>query len=367
MKRSILPLFICFFFIRPAMAQHFTANMFIENSTTAVFTIRPEGGDITGKISMMEFCLRWSNLFGNGFTFNSITNNTTDFPGMDITSTNNDITDSGFHNQHFVFSGLTTTEKTYNRDSVYEVFRVTIGGNIPPAFDLVANNTSGPYYFTVLGEGVADFTPHSVKPFNGLTDSAGSLFYQTYIYSILTLGLHSFQATVNDCMAQFTWVTATESEGSYFELQQSRDGASFYTIKTIPATGNPNGSDYQATVPLQAGASYFRLKIVDPNDRDKFSEIIALKSKCNRIFLAQVSPNPATGKMINVSVTMAEESNLEIIVSDINGRPVKKHSQHAPAGTNNIQLPLPVLNAGQYMLTVYSARYGSTTQKIFIR
>lgn len=367
MKKSILPLFICLFFLRPAQAQYFTTNMTVENSTTAVFSIRPEGGDITGKISMAEFCLRWNNLFGNGFAFSSITGNTTDFPGININTTNNDIPDSGYHNQHFVFTGLTTTAKTYTRDSVYEVFRVTLGGSIPPSFEMVANNESGPYHFTLLGEDDADYTPHSVNPFYGLTDSLGSFFYKTYIYSILTLGLQSFEATVNDCIAQFNWVTATESEGSYFELQQSRDGANFYTIKTIPATGNLNGSDYQTTVPLQTGLSYFRLKITDPNDRDKFSEIIALKSKCGRVFMTQVSPNPVVGKTVNVSVTVAGECPLEIIISDITGRPVKQYKQHAAAGINNISLPLPALNAGQYMITVHSAGYGSTTQKIFIR
>lgn len=367
MKKSILLLFICFFFTHLAHAQHFTGDMTLVNSNTAVFTVTPRGADITGKISLFEFCLRWDDFFGNGFTFTSITNNTADFPGLSITTLNNNITDSGYNNQYFGFTGLTGSARTYVQDSAYEVFRVTLGGSIPAAFQMVADNQSGPYHFTVTGEDDTDYTPQSVNPFTGITDSLGSLFFKTYTYSILSVGLTSFSGTVTDCNARLIWTTSAEMRDNRFEIQQNINGSGFTALKAIPGSGASGNLAYITTVPMQPGQNYFRLKIISPGGQEQYSDIISLKNACGNSFQVQAAPNLVTGGMACLLVTAGTVSTLEIWVTDMAGHPVKQFVQRVAAGTSRIQLPVTGLPGGPYIITVNSSGNGRITQKIFIQ
>lgn len=368
MKKNFLPILVCLFFIQPLRAQHFVGDMSFADGNTAVFTIKPQGGDITNMISVVEYYMRWDESFGNNFTFSSIVNNTTDFPGINVVTANNDVTDAGFNNQHFSFTGLTTTTKTYVQDSTYEVFRVTVSGTIPPAFHLVANNQTGvPYYFTVRGDGGTDYTPYDISPFVNPTDSAGAFYYKTYMYSILSVGLISFNGTISDCNAHLNWVTASETPGGRFEVQQSRDGGRFNTVKTIQASGNPNGYDYHTSVPLLSGYNYFRLKIINGLDREEYSQIILLKSDCSGIYMLQAAPNPVVGGIANLLVTVGDESDLDIRLLDLSGKFIKQYSRHIGSGTSKVQLELPKITAGQYFITIFSPGRGKTTQKIFVQ
>lgn len=368
MKTIFLPILVCLFFINPLKAQHFVGDMTLTEGNTAVFTVKPQGGDITGMISVLEYYLRWEESFGNSFTFSNIVNNTTDFPGMNIVTVNNDVTDAGNNNQHFAFVGLTSSSKTYVQDSTYEVFRVTIGGTIPAAFHLVANNQTGvPYYFTVQGDGGADYTPYGTSPFVNPTDSAGAFYYKTYMYSILSVDLISFKGTAVDCSAQLRWVTGGEIPGTNFEIQHSKNGLDFTTIKIVPGVGALYGYEYTSTVPMVPGKNFFRLNMVSINDHERYSDIIKISNTCSGIFVIQAAPNPVTGGFANLLVTIDAESSLDIQLMDITGRQIKQYARQVNSGINKIQLPLPKLAGGQYIISIRSAGNEKATQKIFVQ
>jgi hypothetical protein len=350
-------------------AQYFIGDI-IFNGNVAIFTIKPQGGDITGHISIVKYFIRWEKSQGNNFTFSSIINNTSDFPDLYITTENNEVMDSSYYNQQFSFMGLTTPSRTYINGTTYELFRTTLGGSIPSTFDLVANNSAGPpYYFAVQGDGSADYSAYVVSPFVNPTDSNGTFFYKTFSLEPLPVTLKSFTGKAIDCKALLTWTTSSEINSKHFEIEQSSDGINFTTASIVAAAGNTGGDQaYSKLLPLSSAANFYRLKSVSFDDKPKYSNVVLLKGKdcIDRSFKIQVIPNPVTNHELNMLLTLPEQDNLDIKIINMAGSLVAQFRQSVNTGTSLLKFQLPRYTTGQYMVCVQSPNNGIITQKIIV-
>lgn len=88
--------------------------------------------------------------------------------------------------------------------------------------------------------------------------------------STLPIELESFNAIPNNTGIELNWITASESNNDYFELQRSENGLEFVRLEKIPSKA-PNGNSnsnilyaYQDVNPVK-GINYYRLKQVDLN------------------------------------------------------------------------------------------------------
>ncbi len=91
------------------------------------------------------------------------------------------------------------------------------------------------------------------------------------------------------------WVTLSEINNDYFEIQKSRDGHSWKTIGTKSGSGTTTLTtvyDFQDKNP-HIGINYYRLKQVDFNDEFEYSKIVSVTVD-NLVFPTVVFPNPTS-------------------------------------------------------------------------
>ena len=114
----------------------------------------------------------------------------------------------------------------------------------------------------------------------------------------LPVELVYFNASAKENIVKTEWVTASELNNHYFEVQRSSNGVEFEPVGIVLGAGNSNSFlryelyDYS---PL-SGISYYRLRQIDFDGTESISSIIPVKLTRQKI---SVYPNPAN-TFINV-------------------------------------------------------------------
>lgn len=160
--------------------------------------------------------------------------------------------------------------------------------------------------------------------------------------TVLPVSLSSFKAsTSNDHHVLLNWITASEFNNRFFEIEHSTDGVLFNYLDRITGRGTTvSPSSYSYThrfVPV--GKHYYRLKQIDIDGRFTYSPIVSASIKQTDIL--DMYPVPASDKLII-------QSNRMMMVGLINssGQLVKNISLRN--GRND--LPVSQLPPGIYIL-----------------
>lgn len=118
----------------------------------------------------------------------------------------------------------------------------------------------------------------------------------------LPIELSSFTATIRDQHVQIDWVTSTEINQDYFNVERSgsAEGINFNSISEIDGAGNSAKTlSYSAldNAPL-SGLSYYRLKQTDYDGRVSYSNIKSVEFKNANDFIFEIYPNPFSGETV---------------------------------------------------------------------
>jgi len=113
--------------------------------------------------------------------------------------------------------------------------------------------------------------------------------------ALLPVILSSFTASLVNNQVALKWVTKTEINFNYFEIERSLDKINFGTIATIPATKVIDGSTYQFSDEVSIGNVYYRLKMVDNQGAIKYSAITTVNKLIGPI---SAYPNPVVNSLI---------------------------------------------------------------------
>ena len=114
-----------------------------------------------------------------------------------------------------------------------------------------------------------------------------------YTTSTLPIELLEFNAVPSENQVNTQWVTATEQNNNYFEVERTTDGFTFKTIGLINGFGNsssPHSYEMADTTPV-VGVAYYRLKQVDFNGEYSYSPIVTVTF--NKKAEATIYPNPS--------------------------------------------------------------------------
>ena len=183
----------------------------------------------------------------------------------------------------------------------------------------------------------------------------------------LPVRLLSFSGKTVDKINLLAWTTATEQNNAGFEVERSRDGATFEIIGFVRGNGNSTSQkDYGFTdnQPF-AGINYYRLKQTDFDGKYEYSNTISLKnaSTTNGVF---VYPNPSSESITidlsnwNNNYKSGDVSTFEL--QDLQGRTLLQGSLTEPQTTLNLaHLPKAV-----YTLRVIENGKG-TVEKIVLQ
>ncbi len=169
--------------------------------------------------------------------------------------------------------------------------------------------------------GTASYSVGEVA-YSTITSSGGIVIQgiqQAYTIADLPITLLEFNALVTDKkQVALTWVTVSEHNNKYFEVERSQDGASFEKVLTVDSKGNStNAQDYSAldASPL-IGTSYYRLKQTDIDGKSTYSKSVRVNISENEL---KAYPNPTTS-ILNLQITGASTRQLTYGIYSIDGK-----------------------------------------------
>lgn len=188
---------------------------------------------------------------------------------------------------------------------------------------------AGNYYVQITGNGNANnFGPYT------LSDSVSSALPITFL---------SFNGSLNNGKAILSWSTASEFNNKGFEVEKSTDGHTYSSIGFVNGAGNSTGiKNYNFTdTKVVSGKNYYRLKQVDNDGRITYSQIALIHVLINNV---SVSPNPASS-FVNIQ-SASPITNLKCFNA------LGSLLIHISPNTNNYQMKIDKLPAGQYFLYI---------------
>jgi uncharacterized repeat protein (TIGR01451 family) len=170
----------------------------------------------------------------------------------------------------------------------------------------------------------------------------------------------SFNASLlNDRSALLKWVTQSEVNNDYFEIERSTDGVHFESRGKVTGNGSTSMThNYSFTdvININAPIIYYRLRIMDNDGKYTFSKIIALKVNGSiSVDNFNVFPNPFITD-IKVSLTSAEDVNAGFRILSFDGKEIQHRTIGLQKGNNIVVLnDFGTLPKGNYILEVSTA------------
>lgn len=195
---------------------------------------------------------------------------------------------------------------------------------------------------TAAGDVVSLFAVSDFSPF-----TLGS----TSELNPLPIELLSFDAVLSGSFVDLKWVTASEVNNDYFEIERSADGIDFEKIHTQKGAGNSSVKlvyEHMDRTPLP-GISYYRLKQVDYDGSFSYSEIRTINVLSES---AVIYPNPLSAQAIlNVNLPYSYGQG-EFTIYDSSGKLIR--SDKATQAKN--KLAISELSEGVYFLKFHSEK-----------
>ena len=166
---------------------------------------------------------------------------------------------------------------------------------------------------------------------------------------VLPVTLVSFNAKAENNRVLVTWKTASEINNNHFEVERSTNGTGFTTIATQAGQGSTSvpfsyiAYDYKPN----PGINYYRLKQVDNNGSENFSEIKAANfSLSNADDAMDIYPNPVSADFVNIQL---DTKNYYIIeLEDLSGKVLISQKVNS---TSLNQLNLTGILPGTYFIS----------------
>lgn len=173
----------------------------------------------------------------------------------------------------------------------------------------------------------------------------------------LPVTLSSFTAALSkDQVVNLNWSTSMEINCSRFVVQRSFDGIHFKDLETVEGNGTTNlFHSYVATDPAYSFSSsvvYYRLKQIDFDGKENFSNIIIIKIKNDKNVV--VSPNPFDD-FINVNFQSDKRETLSIKIFGADGKEIASKQIFVNPGNNTLRIDdLSGIPRGNYLLQLIS-------------
>lgn len=176
----------------------------------------------------------------------------------------------------------------------------------------------------------------------------------------LPIKLVSFDAKKVEKEAHLSWVVDNEELGTVYHLERSTDGINFELLTTQKSSGNLVTTAYNwiDENPLP-GINYYRLRGVELNNEETFSEIKNLNFETANGNIA-IYPNPTFDDLtIEFPELLAERATLEIV--DVLGRKVMETT--LAQKLHRFTLNTDKLAAGTYILKIKMNNVTTLVQK----
>lgn len=213
---------------------------------------------------------------------------------------------------------IKTYSPTLNQFETDADSQFSLAVDLAPSFTLVSTNTN-----VASGSNTAldwpGLLPGTVYEWYVTIDD-GTSVTTSAVFDFTTSGalpvsISNIRALNEKEKVRVEWNTASEINTSHFEVERAADGRTFSAIGVV-AAGNSNYFLYDEK-PV-AGVNYYRLKIVDRDNKFSYSKVVHVVRLAAGKFA--VMPNPATRNEIRLITERLPVGNAQINIYDQAGR-----------------------------------------------
>lgn len=220
------------------------------------------------------------------------------------------------------------------------------------------NNCGANIAYIIANNPCAGGAPNAIHGNLEITNDNSVSSLTVPVLGTLPLQFTSFSAKDNGCSGSILWATAQEENVSHFDVQQSFDGITYTTVKTIPSLGN-GGHNYEAAVNQSQRNMYYRVVAADIDNRKTYGPVQTLQlNNCIKASLVRVFPMPA-GRDQQINIQSNVNDKITYRLADMSGKIIR-------TGTFVRNTKLAPLNSGTYLLETTS-NGSRETQTILIQ
>ena len=222
--------------------------------------------------------------------------------------------------------------------------------------------------FTPVSQATATGTYYAIKQlYPGCNDTIQINFTQTCIVPII---LVQFDAAYVNGFIQLDWMTQTEANNKFFEIERSIDGINFEKINQMDGALNSSTLKtyryFDNNFPL-LNKLYYRIAQVDLDGSKKYTPIRVITIKSNKplwIAIEKVIPNPVIDNT-TLKIMATDNFLVRIKLFDLLGNIVYSNHEKIKSGYNLVQIRMNDLQSGMYFMEIIDTKSGqSITQKI---
>ncbi|GAC1424319.1 MAG: hypothetical protein NVS9B7_10660 [Flavisolibacter sp.] len=165
--------------------------------------------------------------------------------------------------------------------------------------------------------------------------------------------LLSFNGKLVDAHGQLSWTTLKEYETLEFFVEKSKDGINFYSVAALVGYHNSDETNYYyyndpETVKEKV---WYRIIMSNSTNNRKYSRTINLINNSSKFEMVNLI-NPFQNELF-FDVSLSDDAKIDVLMSTLNGLPIKKQSFYGYGGINTLSLPnLESLTKGIYLLQI---------------
>ncbi len=186
------------------------------------------------------------------------------------------------------------------------------------------------------------------------TPNDGMTFDQIQVYPTTSFPLQwiSFTAEWNERQqAVLQWETAEERNNDYFRIERSLDGVSFQAIGQVASTVSEGAASYEyRDWSPHSGTNYYRIWQVDHDGTQQASQTVMLAQ--DEWMNAYLYPQPLSGTALQLVIPPSSGKEIGLVVMNMQGKEVFRQSQASQPGQHRLEVELPILAPGIYLLRV---------------
>lgn len=181
---------------------------------------------------------------------------------------------------------------------------------------------------------------------------------------VLPVDLIAFSGYLNNnSFAVLNWKTTNPYNLKHFEVERSYDGIQFSNAGIVNALQNPAAiQDYSFNDPIRAKAvNFYRLKMVDNDNRFKYSGIIKLNNNQPEKFV-ELLQNPVTNN-ITLIIDNQQGDKVSAVLYNSSGQQMQTWQLGSRQGTISLPVDRLGLSSGIY---IFKVMVGNRTESIRI-
>ncbi len=189
-----------------------------------------------------------------------------------------------------------------------------------------------------------------------VTDNRGVTSRDTLsvnVSTILPVKLSSFTGYRAGDKVNLKWVTESEINTSHYVIERSSDGRVFSTIGEVASLNSASQTVYNFVdqSPL-AGRNYYRLKMVDNDDKSAYSNIVLVNMSIRQSFRLEQAGITTSG--IRLAVNSDRQQVLNIVAVDAAGRVMMTKQTQLQPGINTVASEISAIPKSVYYIRLFT-------------